>query len=296
MKQAILLAVLVIAFAAPQAPAQTTLRYKFKEKDKLQYVLDQDTITTISVKGKEIDSRLHVIWDLDWTVVKVDDAGAATVEIKIARARMLVEGPLGKAAADSADKNEPDDDLRKSMAGNVKVMAAMELRGTMLPSGEMKNVKATAESVAAVKKLTDAKKDVDLLDSDVARSMQFATVFPTDALAKGKTWSKKLETKAGFGKTIIENTYTYEGPIEKDRLTLDKASIKVGMKFELDEKAPVKTAIKDVKSNGHLLFDNKVGRLVEAVINQRTEMVAEEKGVTANQTIEQSLTIRLNTK
>jgi hypothetical protein len=296
MKQAMLLAIGFLAFAGPQAPAQTTLRYKFKEKDKLQYVLDQDTITTVSAKGMEADSRYHVIWDLDLTVVKVDDAGSATVEIKITRARMFVEGPIGKAAADSDDKNEPEDDVRKAMAGTVKVMAAMELRGTMLPTGEMKNVKATAESVKAIKELTGAKKDVDLLDSDVARSMQFATVFPTGVLAKGKTWSDKIVTKAGYGKTIFENTYTYEGPVEKDRLTLDKASIKVSVKFEPDEKAPAKTTIKDVKSNGYLLFDNKAGRTIESVINQRTEMVVEAKGVSANQTIEQTLTIRLKTK
>jgi Family of unknown function (DUF6263) len=301
MRLAITLAIVVIAMATPLAPAQSTLRYKFKEKDKLHYVLDQDVTTTIRIKDKETDSRLHIIWDLAWTVLKVDDAGSATLKIKVTRARIFLEGPFGKAAADSDDKNEHEDDLRKTMAANAKVMAAMELQATMLPTGEMKNVKATEESFKAIKALGGAKKpedlkQEDLLDSDVARSMQLVTVFPSEAISKGKTWTKTLESKAGFGKTIAESTFTFEGPVEKDGLKLEKASIKVAMKIERDKKAPGKAEIKDVKSNGYLLFDNKAGRAIETVVNQRTEMAMEVMGMSFDQTIEQSLTIRLKTK
>ena len=289
-------AIVVLAFTAAPTPAQTTLRYKFKEGDKLHYVLDQDMTTTIGIKGKETDTRLHVIWDLEWAVLKVDGGGSGTVEIKIARARMLLDGPAGKAAADSDDKNEPDNALRKTMAASVKVMAAMELRGTILPTGEMKNVRATEETLKAMKDLGGAKTQDDLLNSDMARSMQFATAFPSDAIAKGKTWAKKIETKAGFGKTITENTSTYEGPIEKDGLMLEKVSLKLAMKIEPDAKPAIKAEIKDLKSNGYLLFDNKAGRLIDTVTNQRTEMVLEVMGMSFNQTIEQSVTIRLKTK
>jgi hypothetical protein len=292
MRHAIFLAIVVIGLAAAPAPAQTAWRYKFKDKETLRYLFEQDTITTVSVKDKGAATRLRILWDLEWTVLKVDAEGSAAFSLKIDRARMFLEGGGNKAAADSADKNEPEDDLRKGLANTVKIMAAMELRGTMSANGELKNVMATEASLKTIKALGGADTQEKLLESEFARSMQFAPVFPT-GIAKGKQWSKKNETKASIGTTIMERTYTVENPLEKDGRTLERASIKVGIKFQPDEKAKVKTEIKDVKSDGHLWFDNKAGQVFELVVNYRIQSVLESKDASANQTIEQSLTIRL---
>ena len=100
--------------------------------------------------------------------------------------------------------------------------------------------------------------------------------FP-DKLAKTKLWSRAADGK---------RTEVATKSIETDD--------RIGHMGRLtDEKAPVKAEIKDVKSNGFVLFDNKAGRLFEMVVNQRTEMTMEAMGMQFNQTIEQSVKIRL---
>jgi hypothetical protein len=294
-KRIVLLAIFVTAALSPAAQGQTALRYQFKEDDKLRYVLEQQIITTVSVKGKETETKLNVIWDISWNVLKVDRKGGL-VQIKIDRARMLLDGPAGKAAADSADKNEPEDALRKNMARAVKVIAAMDLRATLAPTGEVKDVKATEESLKTIKELGGANKEADVLNSDIARSMLFSPVLPADAVVKGKTWSNKTEVKAAFGKTITENTYTYEGLTEKDGVNLEKIAIKPAMKIEPAANAPLKVELKDFKGTGHAWFDNRTGRMIETGTSQRTEMQLEAMGMTFSQTIEQSTTIRLKGK
>ena len=282
--------------AASQVQAQTLLRYQHKKDDKLHYVYEQEMTTTLLVKDKESETKLNVIWDLSWTILEVEAGGAAQWQIQITRARMFVDGPAGKAAADSDDKTEPEDAIRKSMAGAVKLMAAMDLRGTILPTGEIKAVKPSPETLKALKELGGVKKEEDLLNSDVAKSMLFSTVLLSDAVAKGKTWLHKTEAQAPYGKTIIENTYAYEGPTEKNGVKLEKISIKPTMKIEPDAKAAVKVEIKDFKGAGHVLFDNKAGRLTETFIHQRSEMRFEAKGMNFSQTIEQRVLIRLKAK
>jgi hypothetical protein len=294
-KQIILLAVIALLAASP-AQAQTLLRYQHKEKDKLHYVFEQEITTTMNVKGKESDTKLNVIWDLSWNVLKVEADGAAQLQIKITRARMFVDGPAGKATADSDDKNEPDDALRLGMARAVKSTAVMDLRGVILPTGEITAVKPAEETLKALKELGGAPKEADLLNSDVAKSMLLSTVLLSDAVAKGKTWTTKTEAKAPFGKTIMENIYAYEGPTEKDGVKLEKISIKPAMKIEPDAKATIKVEIKDFKGTGQVLFDNKAGRLIETFIHQRTEMRVEAMGMNFGQTIEQRMVIRLKGK
>ena len=294
-KQILLLAVVLLIAASPMQ-AQTTLRYQHKEKDKLHYVFEQEITTTVNVKGKESDTKLNVIWDLSWNVLKVEADGAAQLQIKITRARMFVDGPAGKLTADSDDKNEPDDALRLGMARAVKSIAVMDLRGVILPTGEITAVKPAEETLKALKELGGAPKEADLLNSDVAKSMLLSTVLLSEAVAKGKTWTTKTEAKAPFGKTIMENIYAYEGPTEKDGVKLEKISIKPAMKIEPDAKATIKVEIKDFKGTGQVLFDNKAGRLIETFIHQRTEMRFEAMGMNFGQTIEQRMVIRLKGK
>ena len=291
----ILLAVFVTAARGSAAQGQTALRYQFKEGDQLRYILEQQIITTVSVKGKESDTKLNVIWDIHWNVLKTNAKGAV-VQIKIDRARMLLDGPGGKAAADSADKNEPEDAVRKNMARAVKLIASMDLRATFAPTGEVKDVKATEDSLKTIKYLGGATKEEDVLNSDIARSMLFAPVLPADAIGKGKSWSIKTEVKAPFGTTTTENAYTYEGLLEKDGVKFDKLLLKPAMKIDPAPNAPLKVELKDFKGTGHAWFDNKAGRLIESATSQRTEMQLEAMGMTFSQTIEQSTVVRLKAK
>jgi hypothetical protein len=288
-----LLSITLSVFAADHAKAQTTLRYQFKEKDELQYTFEQETITTVKVKDKEAESTQNMIWNLSFKVLSMDKAGSANVQIKITRARMFLKGPAGKAAADSDDKAEPEDATRKSMARAVKILAAMELRAVVSPSGEIKNIKPADETVKAFKELGASQKDEDLANSEMARSMLFLIPLSKDSVSKGGSWQHKSEFKGLLGMTAQDSTYTYDGPITQDGVPQEKISLKLAMKVATDPKATVKMEVKDFKGTGHAYLDNKLGRLTESFNHQRIELQFEAMGMTSWQIIEQRALVRL---
>ncbi len=77
---AVVLAGLVLA---PAAVAQTKLRYKFKEGQKLEYVVDQKTVASFG----GMDVKTGMKFDMVWQTLKVDEAGKAQVKVVINRAR-----------------------------------------------------------------------------------------------------------------------------------------------------------------------------------------------------------------
>jgi hypothetical protein len=294
-KRIVLLAIFVWA-AASAAHAQTTLRYQFKEGDKLHYVVEQKTKTTMNIMDKDMETKMNATLDVSWNIVKVDREGNAQVQLKVTRARVAVEAPVGKGEWDSDSKEEPVGKSAKAVALIAKSLAALELAGTFAPTGESKDMKVTEESLKALNLKPNEMEMKELVNSDLFKVLMFQTIFSKDGIAKGKSWSNKTETKSQIGKIASTTTATYEGPAEKDGVTLEKATLKTTVKLDADPDAAVKFTIKSAKGAGHVLFDNKSGRLIEAVTNNNTEVLIEAMEMKGTQTTEQTTTIRLQKK
>ena len=269
-------AALVLAFFASAASAQTTLRYQFKEGDDLQYVVDQ-----------------NMTLQLSWSVLGTDKDGNAKLRLRITHAKMSMEGITGNVNVDSSDKEPPDDAIGKIMFGVIKATGSMEMTGTMLPTGEMKDGKMSEATLKALKEIPGADKMGDMLSPDSFKTMVNSVVLPTEAVTKGKTWTHKIEAKTPFGKTMTENTYTYDGT---DKTKLEKISVKPKVTIEANPDAPAKITIKSAKGTGTVLFDNKAGRVAEVSNQQTTQMSISTNGIDIDQTIEQTTTMKLKTK
>ena len=288
-----LLSVLCTAVVTSAASAQATLRYQFKEGQKLEYVMEQKMKMTMNINNMDIDTKMDMTNDLLWKIISLNSDGGAKVQIKVTRAKLSMDGPTGMVQVDSDQKNEPDDAIGKLFSQIIKASAAMEMTGTMLPTGEMKDIKVSDATAKALKGIPGADKFGDVANPESLKSMMSNLVFPPDAVAKGKTWSNKNEMKTALGKTVIDNTYTYEGIVQKDGAKLDKISVKPAIKIEPDPKSPVKIEVKETKGSGQILFDNKTGRMIESTGNQTMQMQLAIAGMNLTQTIDQNTTIRL---
>jgi hypothetical protein len=295
-KHVLSLAILVAAAFTQAAHAQTTLRYQFKDGDKLDYVTTQKMKMSMNLAGKDVETKMDISMDMTWTVLKTEPKGNAQVQFKVNGAKISMDGPTGKIEADSKDKNEADDPVGKIFSQMVKALGAMEMTATILPTGAMKDVKISEESAKALKNLPGADKLGDIASPENFKNMLGSLVFPEEAVVKGKTWVNKIDAKTQFGKTGTESTFTYEGTTDKDGVTLEKISVKAKISVEPDPKAEIKIKVKDDKGSGTLLFDNKIGRLIETSITQRTEMQLGVQGLSISQTVDQTTTIRLKTK
>jgi hypothetical protein len=291
-QRAIFLAVLASAIFVPASRAQTTLRYQFKEGEKIAYVMEQKAKMAITSMGTTKEATMTMTLDMSWNVLKIDGQGQGTVQIKVGSAKLAMDGPTGKVEVDSKDTKESDDGVAKALGQIVRAMATMEITGTMMATGEMKDLKVSEETIKALKNLPSADKMGDAMNPDSFKNMITNVVFPKEEVSKGKTWSGKTESKSLLGKVIADNTFTYEGQADKNGVKLDRITVKPAVKIEADPAAPIKFEVKDVKGSGEILFDNKAGRLVESAINSRTELAISANGMDASQVIDQTVTIR----
>jgi hypothetical protein len=163
----------------------------------------------------------------------------------------------------------------------------MEITATVLPTGEMKDVKVSEATVKAMRALPSADKLGDLAHPDNFKDMLSGLVFPTGPVTKGKSWTHKTVSQSPEGKITTEQVFTLEETIDK----LDKFSLKPIIKVEADDKAILK--VKSIKATGHVLFDNQAGRVVESVISQTKQGKVDVMGLTLDSVSEQTTTNRL---
>lgn len=282
-----LLGTIVLALAGASAQAQTTLRYQFKEKDRLFYTMEQKTKSTMNLMGAEIVSNLGATTSMFWEVTKIDSQGNAQVRIKVTQSKMSMDSLLGMVEVDSKDKEGPKDAAGRMLAQVNKAIAEMEITATMLPTGEMKDVKVSEATIKAMKALPSADKLGDLAHPDNFKDMLSGLIFPTGPVAKGKSWTHKTVSESPEGKITTDQVFTLEETTDN----LDKISLRPTIKVEPGENTLIK--VKSIQAKGHVLFDSKAGRVVESVVNQTKKGKIDVMGLTLDAVSEQTTTIRL---
>jgi hypothetical protein len=278
---------------AGAAQAQTTLRYKFKEGDKLEYVVDQDQKIAMNVLGMDIDMTSKLAMGLSCNILQVDDKGNAKFKVTLDRVKMVMEGgPFGKIEIDSKDKDEPDNPIEKLFSEMVKSIAGLEMSFTADNAGNLSDVKLS--ELKKMKKVGGAGLPVGgtAFGPDTLKSLVEGNVLiplPKEPISKGKSWTNKINTKTDLGKVAGENTYTYEG----DENDLVKLAVKPDMKIDTDPNAKIQMKVKSNKGKGHTLFDNQAGRIAGATSEATMEMEIEAMGQTIDLRTTQTTTLRL---
>jgi Family of unknown function (DUF6263) len=282
--------VVILLGAGGAVHAQTVMAYRFKEGETLHYLMEQKNSTKISVAGADVVMNVNTTVNLAWQVLKVDQ-GNASVKIRVMHSKISLESLVGNVNVDSNDKAVPNDPIGQPLGQLNKAIAAMEITATMLPTGELKDVKVSDATVKAMQAIPGADKLGDLAHPDNFKDMISGIVFPTTTVEKGKSWSHKVETNTPAGKISADNLYTAEGTVQRDGATLEKIALTPTIKIEANPKAEMK--VKSIKASGHTLFDNKSGRIVESTVKQTKEGTVSVMGLNLNQTTDEVTTLKL---
>ena len=267
------------------------MRYQFKEKDKLFYTIEQKTKSTAGLMGVDIVSQISANMSMYYEVVKVDSQGAQ-VKIKFTHSKMTLDSVIGVVEADSRNKEAPNDPAARMLAQVNKAFASMEISATMLPTGELKDVKVSEETVKAMRAIPSADKFGDLGHPDNFKDMLSSLVFPAGPVTKSKSWTRNTMSESPEGKVNTEHVFTLEDTIDQGGVKLEKISLKPKIKVEAKADAAIK--VKSIESSGHALFDNKAGRFVESVIQQTKRGQLDVMGIQLDNTSVQTTTIRLS--
>src|SRR5262245_48672659 len=102
------LAILAVGFVA-SARGESPLRWKFKEGQSLDYVLERTAEGKVSLMGAEFAFKMGMAFDTTWKVKSVAADGSANVEQTVERIQISMSSPLaGDVAYDSKSGDKPD--------------------------------------------------------------------------------------------------------------------------------------------------------------------------------------------
>jgi hypothetical protein len=287
---------LAILFASAQsAAAQTTLRYKFKQGEKLNYVLQMKGDMAMNVMGREFKVDMGQTFDVTWNVASVDQSGKAKITQTFDRIRFNMEGPTAKLEYDSKEGKEPEGPVGKIMGPLFSALVGAEISMSMDAQGKISDVKVPEKLAQAAKGLAGTPGLGQMLSEEGLKQMmdQSGLLLPAKPISKGATWDQKFESKSPGGTMKVESTNTYDGPVAKDGKQLEKITLKPKITLEADPNAPAKITLKSQEATGTALFDNAAGRLVETNMKQDLEMAVSAMGQEISQKMKQTVTMKL---
>jgi hypothetical protein len=288
----------IAALAAPPAQAQTELRYRFKEGEKLAFVQDQKMKMTMNPMGQDIEMQTSQTSDITWTILGVEKDGKAKLTLRFDRIRFSMDGPTGKFEYDSKDDKEPDDPVGKVLAPIFRATTGADFTLTMDTRGRTSDIKVPEKVSDTIKNLQGGAALAGGFGEEGLKRMvdQGYLVLPEGPVTKGKSWESKTEAKAPFGKITMDNTCTYEGPTTEGDRKLEKVALKPKMTLDADPAAAFTLNLKEQDAKGTALFDNNAGRLVESSVTQKMEMEITVNGQTITQKSETTVTLKLREK
>jgi hypothetical protein len=162
---------------AGRTQAQTVLRYKFKEGEKLNYEIKNESKSTITFDDK--GPSAHIVkmhFDLSWRIKKVSSDGKAAIAVRLDRLRCFMDTPAGtkdsegkpvdgKVEYDTKGLKKFEGPGGKAMQPTLDALASLEFDMTMDALGRISDLKVPKELVA-----------------------EAAFPLPNEPLTKGKTW------------------------------------------------------------------------------------------------------------
>ena len=277
------------------AQGQTNLSYKFKKGDKLNYTVATEIKGTASVGGMDIKTTQDQTMELIWTVKDVEGGKADMVQ-KINQFRQKMDMPGGQGFEfDSKTGKKPDGQIGKLVGPLFDAMVGAEISMKMDTQGETTDMKLSEKLMEAIKGNPALAAMGSAFSEEGMKNMmqQSSLVLPKEAIAKGKSWNKKVEVKMPFGVMKLDTTFTYAGPETRNNAMLEKIDTKSALTIEPVPGAGLAIKIKSSDVKGAIYFDNKAGRIVEFSQTQKMVMEISAGGQTFESSQDQTVSMKL---
>jgi predicted secreted protein len=292
-----LVSTIVCAVGAATAQAQTTLRWKLKDGETLNYTTDMVQKQKASVMGMEIETTMTQGMGMSWKVGAVKD-GKAEVTQTIDSFRQKMESPFAQFEFDSKEGKEPEGPIGQLIGPIMKALVGAEFTLKLDPQGEVSDVKVSQKLVDSLKQNPALAQLGSMFSEDGLKNMvqQGGQGFPKESVEKGNSWTKNVELKMPFGTMKMENTFTYEGPETKDDAKLEKIAMKAKITIEPAEDSPIALKIKSGDVAGTIYFDNVAGRIRRSETKQNMVMEITANGMVIETAVDQTMTMKLTEK
>jgi hypothetical protein len=290
------ISVFVIGTGLSAARGQETLRWKFRDGDVLKYTMEQTTVMTVKVMGRERKQKRSVTTTYTWSVKAVSDSGEADIIQRIERLAMKVDAPpFLPLEYDSGAASNSVPEPFEQIVRQLKAALGAEFSFKMKPTGEIVDIKIPEATLKRLREgLPEDQGEREALSEQALKDLVSQTsppAFPEGAIEPGKSWSSKPNRlPMPTGTLILDRSYTFQGPDpEKPKLMIIAMEGKVALEPSGDASAKIRSQ----DGKGSLTFDSEAGRLISSKGTQRTEMVVVESGQERDETTETNAVMTL---
>jgi hypothetical protein len=258
------------------------LRWKFKQGETLNYVLQRAAEGKLSVSGAQIVFNLKMVFDTTWKPAAVAADGTADVAITVDRIQVSMDSPLfGRMAYDSKSDKEPEGPVWAQMKPVMNGMLGQTFKAKISALGAVSDI-------GLPEKLTEALAKQEIgenrrqgfgigssgFDEKGIKELIVKSVLPLpDTAGKDGKWTQSFENKIPMiGTQTAETTFSVAGTEKQDGKDLAKISAVTELFFEPIENPRAELEIMEQQASATYYFDPQGGHMVKADGTQQAKM------------------------
>lgn len=294
MMQRICLFVIGLLVATPLS-AQTKLAYKHRAGDVQKFVMKQVVATEMTVPGQPnpVESKTTQTMYLKITTDEVSADGIAKQRQEFTRIVMVMTlpGPLN-FEYDSSSAEQPKGQLAESIIRSLKPLVNAEFKQTIDAQGKILELLVPETVAESLKSSPGAAMLGEMSTPEGLKKFykQASVALPANPVKVGSTWEQSSDNAFPFGTMTTRRVYKYLGP-EKDS-NFEKVGVDVKVSIARKEGAPAEIKLESNKGTGHILLDNRTGKIHENSVTQTMAMQVTAGGQTINQKVFTEVTMR----
>lgn len=284
-----------LALAVVSTLQAEELRWKFKQGETLDYVLQRGVEGQLSLSGAEIRFTMNMIFDTSWKPVSVAADGTADVGVTIDRIQINMASPLfGKMDYDSNSSEEPQGPVWAQLKPAMTGMLGGTFKLTISALGAVSDIelpKKLADALAEQRIGANRRQGFGIggggFDEKGIKEMLIKSVLPLPETAgKDVTWTQEFENKIRrMGTQVAETTFSLAGTEEQDGKLLTKIQAVTELFFEPEENPRADLEIMEQEASATYYFDPRAGHMVKADGMQKAQME-----ISGDQELTQSIT------
>jgi hypothetical protein len=261
---------LVVAGSGHAANADTLLRWKFAEGERLQVTVDQHTVTETTGAGKPTGIDITMQSRMIWTVASVEPDGTAQITQRFERFAVTMKSGTAEPIEYASDSETKPSGAAADIAAAVAPVIGAEFTVTMTARGAIRSVKLSDAATAAFASVeSHALKQLFSAEGISQLLRQAAVEFPEQAVATDSSWTANFTTPSPLGALKQSRTYTLVAPEDVDGKMLERINITGQLEIEASEQSPRKLKLIDQELACTMLFNAEAGRLVSSQSTQK---------------------------
>lgn len=288
---------MLIILLASHAQAQTALLWKWKQGDKLTYVLEDNDLSKSAVGNQVFDLSQTLLLDTTWHVKSVGPTGEAGIVVTIERVRFTADGKggaaIGKISFDSKDEAYPESKRNEAIFSVLNSFPGAEITLTVSAQGSVSKFElpeglASTMEDNTTRELAGFFGDAFTADGVRHRLINWLVALPNEPVSENESWREDKLSRLGKSVTCV-HSYTLGAPVQRDGHSLMKINVKPELKLLLDNGG--KENITEQDGEGVVYFDSRTGCIVESVLTHHAILEAFSKT-----TLDAKTTVKLATE